>query len=128
MLRRPDRAYNEEDGTDSLTLERAMRWRTLLGISLSTLAMVNALNAGEPTPAERGRKALLERSYNPAVWTVDSWKNAWKHWENAGKTPPEGVADLTLARYGLHEAPYPNNGLPMGLRETPTLLLSLIHI
>jgi cytochrome c2 len=81
-----------------------------------------ATAADEPTPAERGRKALLERSYNPAIWSTDAYKGVWKLWENAGKEPPADFDRLLRERYGLHDAPYPNGGLPMGLREGQMLL------
>ena len=37
------------------------------------------------------------------------------------KEPPDGYAEAFMKRYGLHAAPYANNGYPMGMREGRTL-------
>jgi mono/diheme cytochrome c family protein len=82
--------------------------------------MAGGAAAGEKTPAERGREALLGRSFDPAVVSVQGYESAWKQWGLAEK--PADYAQAVKARYGLHPAPYENHGLPMGLRETRSLL------
>ncbi|HEX8200021.1 MAG TPA: hypothetical protein VF590_06005 [Isosphaeraceae bacterium] len=70
--------------------------------------------------AERGRKALTERGYLAPAWSLDAYKNAGRLWGGAAPDPdrdPEGYAAAFNRRYGLHPAPYPNDGLPMGLRR-----------
>ena len=74
----------------------------------------------EPTPAERGYKALTETAFIPAFWTPKAIPNAWKQWGVAEK--PADYDAAVRERYGLHEAPYPNDGLPMGFRKAPRLL------
>ncbi len=69
--------------------------------------------------AERGKKALLEKSYIPASMTLPGYEKVWKQWGLDKKPAPEAFARLFRERYGLHVAPYPNNGYPMGLREAP---------
>ncbi len=69
---------------------------------------------------ERGKAALLGRSFNPPVWNQRSYDQAWKAWGVANK--PRAYAAAFRQRYGLHPAPYPNDGLPMGLRSSPSLL------
>jgi hypothetical protein len=79
------------------------------------------LQAAELSPAERGKRSLLEHSFNPAVWSLQAYADAWKRWANT----PERPADYATAfrdHYGLHAAPYPNHELPMGLRQGPRLL------
>jgi mono/diheme cytochrome c family protein len=71
--------------------------------------------AAEPSAAERGYKALTEKSYIPASYRPAAYENAWKHWDGVKEKP----ADYDAAYrdyYGLHAAPYSNNNLPMGLR------------
>lgn len=78
------------------------------------------------TGAERGYNALTQTAFIPAFWTQKAVPNAWKQWG-----VPERPADYdraVMARYGLHPAPYPNNGLPMGLRKAPLLLNTGIGI
>src|SRR5439155_4621524 len=74
----------------------------------------------ELTPAEKGYKALTETAFIPAFWTPKAIPNAWKQWGVSEK--PADYDAAVLERYGLHTAPYPNDGLPMGLRKAPRLL------
>ncbi len=76
--------------------------------------------AKDPTPAERGHKALTETAFIPALWTPNALPNVWKQW--GAKDKPADYTAAVMERYGLHPAPYPNDGLPMGLRKAPLLL------
>jgi mono/diheme cytochrome c family protein len=76
----------------------------------------------EPTPAERGRIALLTKTYAPTTLTRAAYEDAWKQWGLEKKPAPEEYARLFRQRYGLHEAPYENKGLPMGMKEADLLL------
>jgi len=92
-----------------------------MSLSLLSLLIVGPLLVwgAEPTAAERGKKALLEKCYNPASMTLPGYQNTWKQWGLTAKPAPADFARLFRERYGLHTAPYANNGLPMGLREAP---------
>jgi hypothetical protein len=74
----------------------------------------------EKSSVERGRDALLGRSFSPPIVSVNGYENAWKQWGMPEK--PADYASAFAERYGLHAAPYENHGLPMGLRETRSLL------
>jgi mono/diheme cytochrome c family protein len=76
----------------------------------------------EPTAAERGRQALLERSYNPVIWSTSAYENAWRHWQSGSSGKPESYPEALRARYGLHVAPYPNGDYPMGIRPARGIL------
>ncbi len=96
------------------------------GASLVVVLAAGAASSGaEPqrarTAAERGREALLGQSFSPPMITHKAYANLWKVWEL--KEKPADFDRLVRERYGLHEAPYPNKGLPMGLREASALLL-----
>lgn len=91
---------------------------------LLTATLVLALPAihvlGEPeagkgkTAVERGRDAVHGRpALNSPLWSLDVFDNAWKQW--GLKEKPANYARAFRERYGLHEAPYENDGLPMGL-------------
>ena len=78
--------------------------------------------AREPRPAgnavERGRGlARGVPAMNPPVWSMRGYENGWTQW--GLKQKPADYARRLRQRYGLHEAPYPNNGLPMGLHVAP---------
>jgi mono/diheme cytochrome c family protein len=79
-----------------------------------------APGAERSAPAERGRAALLGRSYNPTIWSAKAYENAWRQWGIPEK--PANYAEAFREHYGLHEAPYPNAGLPMGLRPAKSIL------
>jgi len=80
-----------------------------------------SLRAADSAAAERGRKALLGRAFNPPSWSVDAYKNVWRRWETSTQRAPSNFSEAFLKRYGLHAAPYPNGGYPMGLREVAGL-------
>lgn len=97
--------------------------------SLLLVACATPVGAAEKelAPAERGYKALTETAFIPAFWTQSAIPNAWKQWENVKQKPADYDAAVRN-RYGLHEAPYPNDGLPMGFRKAPRLLNTGIGI
>lgn len=76
----------------------------------------------EETPAQRGEKALLGRHFNPPTIPLSAYENAWKYWGDVVKTKPADYAAAFRDHYGLHAAPYPNGGYPMGLREAKGIL------
>jgi len=71
--------------------------------------------AAEPS-AERGRDALLGRCFSAPFVSRAGYETLWKQW--GLKSRPDDFDAQVRRRYGLHEAPYPNDGLPMGLRPT----------
>jgi mono/diheme cytochrome c family protein len=95
-----------------------MRYLALAaGLWLTGMACVFA---SPPPDADRGKKALLGRSFNPPSFSRKAYDEVWRQW--GLKEKPKDYDRLFRERYGLHPAPYPNNGLPMGLREASGLL------
>ncbi len=99
-------------------------WRLLVGSVFAGLACAAprvwaGTTPADPGAAERGRAALLQHSYLKAEWKIDAYRNAGKLWGTPAPDPDQDVEGYSRAfalHYGLHPAPYPNNGLPMGLR------------
>ncbi len=79
-----------------------------------------AVVAQQPTAAQRGQAALETTAFIPPFWPLEAYGQAWKAW--GLNTKPANYAEAFAERYGLHPAPYRNDGLPMGLRKTKTLL------
>lgn len=73
------------------------------------------LPAAEPTAAERGYKALTRTAFIPASWRPRAYENAWRRWPGVTEKPADYDAAFRTY-YGMHPAPYPNEGLPMGFR------------
>ena len=94
------------------------RFFTCLLIFLSA-AGANPVAAADLSPSERGRKALTETAFIPAFWSHRAVSEAWRQW---GNEKPANTDAAFRERYGLHPAPYPNDGLPMGLRKARKLL------
>src|SRR5215470_14252709 len=97
----------------------AMKRCVLVGL---TVLVILSRGAGAETAAQRGKKALLTKAYNPPTMLLGAYENAWKHWGLKEKPDAQTFDRLYRERYGLHPAPYPNGGLPMGLRKGDTLL------
>lgn len=74
----------------------------------------------DPAAAERGRIALTVEGFLKPEWSDAAYRRAGKLWDPPGPDPdrdPAGYAAAFRHRYGLHPAPHPNDGLPMGLRR-----------
>jgi mono/diheme cytochrome c family protein len=74
-------------------------------------------DAGRTPDAARGRDALLGECYSGPLTSRRGYESLWQQWGLTAK--PADYAAAVADRYGLHPAPYPNDGLPMGLRPAP---------
>src|SRR4051812_45689651 len=90
-----------------------------LAIALGLFAIDTTAVAAEPTAAQRGYKALTETAFIPGFWSEKAVPDAWKQW--GLKARPADYDAAFRDRYGLHPAPYPNDGFPMGLRKSSLL-------
>lgn len=93
-------------------------------IRILTLSLVvaSAAKAQDSAAIERGRTALQSRAFVVGSWSPKAYENVWKLWRPELKQAPENYDQAVQEYYGLHPAPFANNGLPMGLREGKTLL------
>jgi Cytochrome c len=70
--------------------------------------------------AERGRVALTLKGFLKPEWSEGVYRGASRLWDQPAPDPDSdssGYAASFRYRYGLHPAPFPNDGLPMGLRR-----------
>lgn len=104
-----------------------LMFRVALCLLLGGTLSVQAAAPFVETPAQRGKRFLLTRSYNPSAMAPNAYENAWKHWGDRDKPAPEQYPARFRERYGLHPAPYPNDGLPMGLRYETRQLGPLVR-
>ena len=90
---------------------------TLAGVLVASFAIFAVESAESRKPfAERGKEALLGKSFGPAFVSMRGYENLWRQWGVAER--PADYAQAVSRRYGLSPAPYPNSGLPMGLRQS----------
>ena len=98
----------------------------LLGLFLLVAAgfggwRVRADEPPDPAAVERGRRAVQEQAFLNAEWSDAAYKGVSRFWGEPAPDPdldPEGSACAFARRYGFHEAPFPNDGLPMGLKRS----------
>jgi mono/diheme cytochrome c family protein len=83
---------------------------------LATLLSAGVVEAADAEAVQRGKKALLGKCYAPPTMTRRAYEEVWKQWGLKEKPAPADYDRLFRQRYGLHQTPYPNDGLPMGLR------------
>src|SRR5688572_9453857 len=93
-----------------------MRHRVVECVLALTLAACLPARGSLPDgpSAERGRDALETRCFSAPFVSRAGYDTLWKQWGLAER--PADFDAQVRTRYGLHEAPYPNDGLPMGLR------------
>lgn len=80
------------------------------------LLLAGFLFGGEPD-AEAGYKILISKPYAPGQFPRSVVDDAWKRWGQRER--PANYWLEFRERYGLSEAPFPNENLPMGLRPSP---------
>ncbi|WP_165248718.1 c-type cytochrome [Paludisphaera soli] len=93
----------------------------IVGAAFAKRALADAPSAPDPAAVERGREALLGRSFLKAEWADEAYKGVARFWDEPAPDPekdPEGYARAFAKRYGFHPAPFPNDGLPMGLKRS----------
>jgi mono/diheme cytochrome c family protein len=117
MRRRLDRPWIEQEENIRMKT-RGLQFNVTALLALAFVGRGDAGN-GNPSP-ERGRDFVLHRPLSPAVWPRSAADLAWKQW--GIKEKPVDYARAFRERYGLLEAPFDNNGLPLGLVEAPLFL------
>src|SRR6476661_6530896 len=84
-------------------------WVVVMAAYVAPLTRARAESAAEIPSAERGREALLGRCFSDAFVSRAGYDTLWKQW--GLKSRPEDFDTKVRTRYGLHQAPYPNDGL-----------------
>jgi hypothetical protein len=84
-------------------------------IAVVGMALGIPVFAADPVAVERGRKALLGRSFTVATLSTRAYDEVWRQWGDL-KDKPADYDQAFRDRYGLHPAPYPNDRYPMGIR------------
>ncbi len=88
-------------------------------LAIALVLIASTADASDPA-VERGRVALTHHGYLKGVWSDEAFKKAGALWGPGAPDPdkdPEAYLTAFCDRYGLNKAPYPNDGLPMGLRR-----------
>lgn len=106
---------------------RQARWFTgavlIVAMAVSSPAGDGSRSPGagfDRAAAERGRIALTLEGFLAPEWSDAAYRRAGRLWDQPVPDPdgdPAGYAAAFRLRYGLHPAPYLNDGLPMGLRR-----------
>lgn len=99
-----------------------LAWRAAVGAVAGVVAAAVAATGGEErgSAVARGRAALTVGSLLPPGWGSEAFADARPYLGLEAPDPsedPEGYAAAFARRYGLHPAPFANDGLPMGLKR-----------
>jgi mono/diheme cytochrome c family protein len=89
-------------------------------VTLAILLLATVAHAADPAAVERGRIALTQTGHLRPAWKSETYFEVGKLWGVPHPDPqidPDGYAAAFNRRYGFHPAPYPTDGLPMGLRR-----------
>ncbi|HZV05361.1 MAG TPA: hypothetical protein VE999_09785 [Gemmataceae bacterium] len=89
---------------------------SLIWVGMVAIVPAATVKASDAEAVERGKQALLGKCYSPPTMTRRAYDNIWKQWGLKEKPAQTDYARLFRQRYGMHEAPYANGGLPMGMR------------
>ena len=92
----------------------------MLGLIFAWGCGLRAFGAPPDPAVERGSRAMTETGYLKPAWDENAYRRTGPFWGEGAPDPdtaPEAYAAAFNRRYGLHPAPYPNDGLPMGLRR-----------
>ena len=95
-------------------------WAVGLGLALAAPAAGGAEPALDPAAVARGHAAITSVGHLKPAWKAETYKEVRKQWGGDAPDPdadPEGYAAAFRRRYGFAPAPYPNDGLPMGLKR-----------
>ena len=74
--------------------------------------------------AKRGQEALLFRALLPPAWSLRAYQDLWKLAGLKERPGPEAFASLMRDHYGLQAPGFANDGLPMGLQKSKSLLVN----
>ena len=94
-----------------------------LGLALVGFAETRGLAGEGPLDAaavERGHAAVTTVGHLKPAWSSEAYKKVRDLWGVASPDPdadPEGYAAAFRHRYGFAPAPFPNDGLPLGLKR-----------
>lgn len=96
-----------------------------LAIFLATVCSSPASSSPRPklVPASAlphpGLRKIATRDYSPSIMDAVVFANLWRSWDAPSRDAAEKASEkvrrqMTLKRYGLLEAPYDNDGAPLG--------------
>src|SRR5262245_16620198 len=89
-----------------------------LSLSIFCAFVPPSVDAGA---SERGKQALEGTAFNLPAWGTSAYRAALPQ-SSARKMSDREYTRAFMEYYGLHPAPYANEGYPMGLRTSPGLL------
>jgi hypothetical protein len=82
---------------------------------LGPILLLLFCTSSQAQDASLGKKLLTEKAFIKAFWPTAAYENLWKVWGLREK--PKNYESAVRERFGLHPAPFANNGYPMGLRK-----------
>lgn len=86
---------------------------------MNLIFLITTLLVSQHTDAANGQAYLQSNDFAAPSFTLKAYNNLYKQWALESLPDPKVSLGFFESRYGMHQAPYHNDGLPMGLKLAP---------
>ena len=89
------------------------------GDKMNLLLLITTLLFSQQNDASNGQAYLQSKDFAAPSFTLKALNNLHKQWNLESRPSPKIALEIFESRYGMHQAPYQNDDLPMGLKLAP---------
>ena len=89
------------------------------GDKMNLLFLITTLLFSQQNDASNGQAYLQSKDFAAPSFTLKALNNLHKQWNLESRPSPKIALEIFESRYGMHQAPYQNDDLPMGLKLAP---------
>lgn len=86
---------------------------------MNLLFLITSLLFSQQNDALNGQAYLQSKDFAAPSFTMKALNNLHKQWNLESRPSPKIALEIFESRYGMHQAPYQNDDLPMGLKLAP---------
>jgi len=86
---------------------------------MNLLFLITTLLFSQQNDASNGQAYLQSKDFAAPSFTLKALNNLHKQWNLESRPSPKIALEIFESRYGMHQAPYQNDDLPMGLKLAP---------
>lgn len=86
---------------------------------MNLLFLITTLLFSQQNNASNGQAYLQSKDFAAPSFTLKALNNLHKQWNLESRPSPKIALEIFESRYGMHQAPYQNDDLPMGLKLAP---------
>ena len=86
---------------------------------MNLLFLITSLLFSQQNDALNGQAYLQSKDFAAPSFTMKALNNLHKQWNLESRPSPKIALEIFESRYGMHQAPYQHDDLPMGLKLAP---------